>query len=279
MAIDVAVLAQQGWGLVLAYAPKVLLALITLFVGLWLIKRLKNLLIVVMRRRDVDPTLRPFLGNITVISLKVLLLISVVGMLGVQVTSFIALLGAAGLAVGLALQGSLANFAGGVLILLFKPFRVGDFITAQGESGTVHEISILHTILKTPDNKTIILPNGPVANGNVVNFSVEPTRKLEWTFGIGYDDDIKVAKKIVEDILKKDERTLQDKDIQIVLGALADSSVNIIARVWVKKEEYWGMFFDVQEAVKIAFDKKGITIPYPQREMHVYNYDAGKKKK
>lgn len=268
--VDPQLILNKLWTLLVEYAPKVLLAIITLILGFWLIKQLKKLMLRVMKKRKVDKTLQPFLTKLVTVSLKVLLLVSIAGMVGIEVTSFIAVLGAAGLAIGLALQGSLANFAGGVLILLLKPYKVGDFIVAQGEAGTVNEIQIFHTILKTPDNKTIVIPNGPMANGNITNITEEPKRKVEWTFGIGYDDDLKKAKKLIEKILTKDKRVLQEEGMQIVLGALADSSVNIIVRVWVLKEDYWNMFFDLNERVKETFDKNGISIPYPQRDVHLH---------
>ena len=261
---------EKSWELLLNYGPKLILAILVLIIGFWIIKGIRKMMRKLMEKRKVDVTLRPFLVKLVSITLKAVLLVSVAGMVGIQVTSFIALLGAAGLAIGLALQGSLANFAGGVLILLLKPYRVGDFIVAQGEAGTVREIQIFHTILKTPDNKTVIIPNGPMANGNVINITPEKTRKVEWTFGIGYDDDLKKAKKLIEGILKKDKRVIQKEGLQIVLGELADSSVNIITRAWTNKEHYWDLFFYVNEAVKETFDKNGISIPYPQRDVHMH---------
>jgi small conductance mechanosensitive channel len=174
------------------------------------------------------------------------------------------------LAVGLALQGSLSNFAGGVLVLMFRPYKVGDFIDAQGVMGTVHEIQIFNTILKTPDNKVIIVPNGSISNGIITNFSMEATRRVDFVFGIGYSDDIGKAKSVIEGLIKADERALADPEPQIVVSELADSSVNITTRVWVNAADYWGLFFDLTEKVKLAFDQEGISIPFPQRDLHVF---------
>lgn len=278
MALDPDIIANKIWDFVLTYGPKILLAILVLVIGFWMIRRIGKLVDKILQRRKVDKTLRPFLHNITTIGLKVMLLISVAGMIGIEVTIFIAVLGAAGLAVGLALQGSLANFAGGVLILLFKHIQVGEYIEAQGEAGTVEKIEIFHTTLKTPDNKVVIIPNGPLVNSNVVNYSRKPTRRLDLIFGIAYDDDIDEARKVLQDLMKKDKRILKDPSSEVLLSELGDSSVNMTMRVWLKGGDYWPFKFEMTEAVKKAFDKKGLTIPFPQREMHVYNYDAGKKK-
>ncbi len=257
-------------GLGLEYAPKLALAIITLVVGLLLIKGFVNLLSRLMERKDVDPTLRPFLKAVTSVLLKVALLVSVAGMIGIETTSFIAVLGAAGLAVGLALQGSMSNFAGGVLLLLFKPFKVGDVVEAQGFIGSVKEIGILNTVMKTADNRTIIIPNGPLAGGPMVNFSTEPTRRVDFVFGIGYGDSIQKARETLAGVISKDERILAEPAPMIVVGELADSSVNLNVRVWCKSENYWAIFFDLQEKVKNAFDRDGISIPFPQRDVHLF---------
>ncbi len=260
---------SKGLTLMINFMPRLFVALITLVVGLWIIRIIIKMTARLMRRQKVDITLRPFLLKLMSISLKVMLVISVAGMMGLQVTSFIAVLGAAGLAVGMALQGSLSNFAGGVLILLFKPFKVGDYIKAQGHSGTVHEIQIFNTILKTPDNKTIIIPNGILSNGSMVNYSTESTRRLDFEFGISYEDDIRKAKKTIESVVKKEKRIFKEPPYQIVVGELGDSSVNLILRMWVKKEDYWDIKFDMIESVKYALDKAKIKIPYPQMDVHV----------
>jgi small conductance mechanosensitive channel len=255
--------------LVAAYLPRLGLALLTLAVGWWGISVIGRLLRKVMEEKQVDETLRPFLLSMSSMLLKVLLVISVASMVGVEMTSFIAVMGAAGLAVGLSLQGSLSNFAGGVLILLFKPFKVGDYIEAQGHSGKVHSIQVFATVLKTPDNKTVIIPNGALSNGSVINYTMEDTRRVDFVFGIGYDDDIDKARGVINDVVKKDKRILKNPAVFIKIGELADSSVNFFVRLWVKTDDYWDVYFDVFEDVKKAFDKKGIGIPFPQMDVHL----------
>lgn len=258
------------------YGPNILLAIITLIFGLWIVKLIGKLINRALVKSNVDVSLQRFLSNLVTVLLKIMVLVSVISMLGVETTSFVALIGAAGLAVGLALQGSLANFAGGVLILLFKPFKIGDFIDAQGFAGSVFAIQIFNTILKTPDNKRIIIPNGALSNGSITNFSAEPTRRVDMTFGIGYDDDIKKAKGILNDLIEADERILKDPAPVVVLKELADSSVNFAVRAWCNSPDYWNIFFDMQEKVKLEFDSKGVSIPYPQRDVHLYNVSEGK---
>jgi small conductance mechanosensitive channel len=262
---------QKAVELVIEYGPKLILAIIVLIIGLWIIKLVIKGLNRAMEKGDVDISLRKFLGSLSGILLKVLLLISVASMIGIATTSFVAILGAAGLAVGLALQGGLANFAGGVIILIFKPFKVGDFIDAQGHMGTVNEITIFTTVLKTPDNKTVIIPNGALSNGSMVNFSTEPTRRVEFVFGIGYNDDILKAKNTLNSIVEADTRIFKDPKPIIAVGELGDSSVNFKVMVWCSSSDYWSVFFDTNEKVKLTFDKEGISIPFPQRDIHVYN--------
>ncbi len=256
--------------LIMLYAPKLLLAIITLIIGLWVIKLVVKGMEKALDKSNVDESLKKFLGSFFGVILKILLLISVASMVGIETTSFIAIMGAAGLAVGLALQGGLANFAGGVLILLFKPFKVGDFIDAQGYTGSVREIQIFNTILKTPDNKTIIIPNGGLSSGSITNFSVEATRRVDMTFGIGYGDDLKKTKDVLNSIMNSDSRVLKDPATMIVVSELADSSVNFSVRVWANAADYWGLFFDMQEKVKLEFDKQGISIPFPQQDVHLF---------
>lgn len=253
------------------YGLKVLLAIVVLIVGLRVIKVIVNAIKRSLEKRNVDPSLRPFLSSIMSVLLKVALVISVVSMLGVQTTSFVAVLGAAGLAVGLALSGTLQNFAGGVLLLILKPFKVGDFIDAQGFMGTVREIQIFFTILKTPDNRTIIIPNGPLSTGSLTNFSTEANRRVDMEFGIGYDDDIDTAKAILNRLIEEESRIFKDPAPQVVLSELADSSVNFKVRVWSASSDYWGIYFDFHEKVKKAFDKEGVGIPFPQMDVHVHN--------
>lgn len=256
--------------LAVQYAPKLALAIVTLIVGIIIINSFVKFFKKVMISREMDPSLVPFLGTLTNVLLKAMLLISVASMVGIQTTSFVAVLGAAGLAIGLALQGSLANFAGGVLILLFKPYKVGDVIEAQGVIALVSEVQIFNTILKTYDNKTIIIPNGKLSNDLIVNYSTEETRLVEWVFGIGYSDDIDKAKNIIRDIVFTDDRVLEKDNPFINVSELGDSAVNIKVRARVQGADYWSIFFDKTEAVKKAFDEQGINIPFPQRDVHLY---------
>lgn len=255
---------------VVNYGPKVVLAIITLLVGLRLIKWLRKQIRKGMVKSNIEASLTGFFDNLISGFLKVILIISVISMIGVQTTSFIAVLGAAGLAVGLALQGSLGNFAGGVLILLLKPFKVGHFIESQGQIGTVKEIQIFHSILITPDNKNIIVPNGPLANSIITNFSKEPTRRVDMVFGTSYSDDVQKTKTVLMSLLESDERILKDPEPTVKLSKLNDSSVDYNVRGWCNKEDYWNVFWDMHEKVKIEFDKQGISIPFPQRDVHLY---------
>lgn len=264
--------ADMGIKMVMEYAPKVILAIIILIVGLWLIKKLKRFIGKMMDKNNVDPSLAPFLKSLIGALLKVLLIVSVISMLGVEVTSFVAILGAAGLAVGLALQGTLQNFAGGVIILLLKPFRVGDFIEVKGYMGTVDMIQIFSTYIKTLDNKTIIIPNGEVANTSLTNFSTEPKRRVDWTFGIGYGDSIEKGKETLMGLIKEDSRILSDPaEPFVAVSELGDSSVNFAVRAWVKAEDYWDVFFQMNEKVYNKFNEVGLNIPYPQMDVHVHN--------
>ncbi|MCB0281917.1 MAG: mechanosensitive ion channel [Calditrichae bacterium] len=256
--------------MVILYLPKIAAAIVIFFVGLWVIKMIVKGFNKASAHSKMDVSLQKFLRSLFSISLKALLIISVISMLGVETTSFVAVIGAAGLAVGFALQGSLSNFAGGVLILIFKPFKVGDFIDGAGHAGTVHSIEVLNTTLKTPDNKTIIIPNGQLSGSSVTNFSTEARRRVDFTFGIGYSDDMKKAKNIIKGIVEKDDRTLHDPAPFIAIGNLGDSSVDITVRVWVESANYWGFYFDTTEAVKEAFDANGISIPFPQMDIHQY---------
>jgi len=256
------------------YGPRLALAIIVLLVGLWLVNRLGRTLERGFIARSIEPTLGRFLTSFTNIVLKVLLLISVGSMVGIETTSFIAMLGAAGLAVGLALQGSLANFAGGVLILIFRPFKVGDYIEGQGVAGTVASIQIFHTVIKTPDNKVIVVPNGALSNGIITNYSAETTRRVDFVFGIDYDDDIAKAKEVIERLIAADARVHDDPAPVVVVSALADSAVNLTVRVWAESSDYWPVYFDLLERTKLAFDANGLSIPFPQSTVHVRRTDA-----
>ena len=255
--------------LFVVWGPKLAGAILALIIGLWLANMITGGLSRSMEKSEVDPSLRPFLKSLVSTLLKVLVVVSVLGMVGIQMTSFIAILGAAGLAVGMALSGTLQNFAGGVMILIFKPFKVGDFIEAQGYAGTVNAIQIFNTILKTPDNKTIIIPNGGLSTASMVNYSTEPTRRVDWTFGIAYGDDIDKAKEVLRSLLAMNESVLKDPAPFVELGELADSSVNFTVRAWVNAADYWTVHFYMLDMVYRRFAEEGLNIPFPQMDVHV----------
>ncbi len=255
------------------YGPKLIGAILVFIIGSWIIKIIMKNISKFLDGRNIEDSLKPFLKSLLAILLRVMLVISVLGMVGIEMTSFIAILGAAGLAVGMALSGTLQNFAGGVMILLFKPFKVGDFIDAQGHMGSVKEIQIFNTILTTPDNKTIIIPNGGLSNSSMTNFSTEPLRRVDWTFGIGYGDKVKTAREVITKLASEDPRILKDPALFIGLAELGDSSVNFAVRAWVKAEDYWGVFFDMNEKVYNVFDQEGLNIPYPQMDVHLHKID------
>lgn len=255
------------------FAPRLLMAIIVLIAGIWMVNIFSKIIIKAMKRSDIDLSIQSFLSSFLSILLKILIFISVAGMLGIEMTSFIAILGAAGLAVGLALQGSLANLAGGFLILLFKPFKVGDYIEAQNHSGSVRGIQIFSTVLVTPDNKTIIIPNGNLSNNSIVNYSRQENRRVDFTFGTGYNDDILKTKNILQQIIENEVKILNDPAPFIGLAELAESSVNFTVRVWCKSSDYMDVFFTIQEKVKLAFDQNGISIPYPQHDIHLYKHE------
>lgn len=269
--MDVEQYLNYAWAYVMQHGPMLILAIITLFIGFKIIKRMLSLLDKAMSKKEMDESLQKFLHSLFAILFKTLLILSVISMVGVDTTSFIAILASAGFAIGMALQGSLGNFAGGVLILVFRPYKVGDVIEAQGFIGKVEEIQVFNTILKTPDNKTIFIPNGPMSSGPITNYTLEKIRRVDLVFGIGYDDDIKKAKEIIETVAKSNEKVLKDPEYTIAVGELADSSVNIICRVWANTEDYWDVYFSMQENMKLEFDKNGISIPFPQQDVHMHN--------
>lgn len=256
-----------------AYAFKLLAAIIIFIIGKWLSRKIAVLLSKLLQKNNVDVTLVNFLENIVYYTLMVVVVIAAVGQLGVNTTSFLTIVGAAGLAVGLALKDSLSNFASGVMLILFRPFRVGDFVNAGGMAGTVDSITIFNTILNTPDNQRIIIPNSSVTSSVITNVTANPTRRVDLVMGISYDDDILKAKQIMETIIKEDERILTDPAPKIAVSELADSSVNIVLRPWVNTVDYWNVYFDLTEKIKIAFDKEGITIPYPQQDVHMHTVE------
>lgn len=253
-----------------AYGLKVLGAIAIFIIGRIIIGIVAGFIGRMMRRSNTDETLTKFVVSLTRITLLIFVILAAIRTLGVETTSFVAIIGAAGLAVGFALQGSLANFASGVMLIIFRPFKAGDFIEAGGTMGVVEAIHIFNTVLKTPDNKKVIVPNSAVTGGNITNYSANDTRRVDMVFGIGYDDDIKKAKQILEQILAADSRVLKDPAPVIAVSELADSSVNFVCRPWVKTADYWGVFFDVTEKVKLTFDEQGISIPYPQQDVHMH---------
>ena len=244
---------------------KVVAALIVLIIGLWLSKKIVKITRKLMDKRGVDVTLQKFLGDLISWILKVLVIITAISQIGVETTSFIAILGAAGLAIGLALQGALANFAGGALIMIFKPFKVGDLIEAQGELGVVKEIQIFVTKIISPGNKLVIIPNGILSNGNIKNYTEEGKLRVDLTIGVSYDADIKQTKEVLMQVLTSNEKVLKDPAPSVNVSELADSSVNFAVRPWATPENYWDVYFEVTEAVKLALDKEGIEIPYPHQ--------------
>jgi len=260
------------WELLTIYGLKVLAAIAVLILGRWVAKGLTGFTEKIMNKRQVDPTVVSFVANMTYIGLLVFVVLAALGQLGIQTTSFIAVIGAAGLAIGLALQGSLSNFAAGFLMIIFRPFKVGDFIEGAGVAGTVEKIQIFTTQLKTPDNKTIIIPNAKLSGDNIVNFSAKGTRRVDMVFGIGYGDDMDKARKIITDVIDNDHRVLKDPPPKIAVLALGDSSVDFAVRPWVKVSDYWDLWFDVTETIKKRFDADGVSIPFPQRDVHVYSH-------
>lgn len=269
--INVEELMSLVQGFVVTYGMKLVGAVLTLVIGLWIVNQIVSRAGKMMVKSNVDESLVPFLKSLLNIGLKVAVVITAASVASIEMTSFVAILGAAGLAVGLALQGTLQNFAGGVIILLLKPFKVGDFIDATGYMGTVKAIQIFHTILKTADNKIVIIPNGSLANSSLTNFSEMPQRRVDFSFGIGYNDDFQQAKAIISSIIEADSRIKKDPAPFVRVGELADSSVNITTRVWVDAAEYWNVHFDMIETVKTKFDEAGINIPFPQMDVHVHN--------
>ena len=253
------------------FGSKLLVALLVFFIGRWIVKKLNRLVINILTKRHVEASLATFTKSLVSITLNFTLVIIIISVLGIETSSFIALFASAGVAVGMALSGTLQNFAGGVMILLFKPFKVGDYIEAQGQSGTVKEIQIFNTIITTTDNKVIIIPNGGLSTGIMMNYSKESQRRVDWVFGIGYGDSYEHAKTVIARLLDNDPRVLKDPNYFIALTALNSSSVDIVVRAWVKAENYWGVFFDMNEKVYKTFAEENLNIPFPQMDVHLYN--------
>ena len=271
---DVEKLWAQAQELVAAYGLKVLAAIAILVVGMWVAKAIRGSIRRLMEKREVDPTITRFLVSLIYIGLMVFVVLAALNQVGVQTTSFIAVIGAAGLAIGLALQGSLANFAAGFMLVAFRPFKVGDYIEGGGVAGTVEEIQIFSTRIKTPDNKVIIVPNSKIFDDAIINYSAEATRRVDLVVGVSYDADLAHVKRVLEDIVAGEERVLKEPAHQIAVSELADNSVNLVVRVWVNSPDYWGVHFALTEAVKTRFDAEGIGIPFPQRDVHVYEHKA-----
>lgn len=260
---------QNNHELLLGYVLKLIAAIVIFYVGRMIARSVAGFLERTLLHRHIDKAVVSFLSSILYAILMIATALMALSQVGVQTTSFIAILGAAGLAVGLALQGSLANFASGVLIILFRPFKSGDFIDAGGITGTVDKIEIFQTMMRTPDNKKVIVPNAKITSGHIINFSAENTRRVDLVIGIGYDSDLLKAKTILEDIVKSDPRVLAEPAPNIRVSELANSSVNLIVRPWVKTEDYWGVYWDTLEKIKLTFDAQGISIPYPQMDIHI----------
>ena len=267
-------LIAKGWELLAFYGVKILTAVAILIIGRWIARAFGRLVQRLMEKQKVDPTLTGFVGNLVYYALLTFVVLAALSQIGIQTTSFIAVIGAAGLAVGLALQGSLANFAAGFLLIIFRPFRVGDLIEGAGVKGTVENIQIFTTQLKTPDNKIIIIPNAKLTNDNIINWSATGTRRVDLVFGIGYDDDIDKAKSIINEALDADSRVLKNPSPKVAVSELADSSVNFVVRPWVDTGDYWDVYFDLTEAIKKRFDAAGVSIPFPQRDVNIYQQNA-----
>jgi len=259
---------------VVTLGKNLVVALVIFYVGRFAISIIVRGLRKLMQKQEVDKTLETFVCNLVRIALLIVVVIAAIGALGIQTTSFIAIFGAAGLAVGLALQGSLSNFAAGVLIVLFRPYRVGNFVEAAGVSGTIEQVQILTTILTTPDNKQIIVPNSQIMDSIITNYSAKDTRRVDMVVGVSYSDDLDKVRKTLEELVAADERILADPACKIAVSQLADSSVNFIVRPWVKAADYWPVMFEMTEAIKKRFDQEGISFPFPQQDVHLHKVAA-----
>lgn len=264
---------EQLSAMVTAYIPKIAGAILTLIIGFWIAGWITNLVRKSLKRNDVDATLTPFLCSLVSVAIKVMVLLAVAGMFGIETTSFIAIFGALAFAIGMALQGSLGHFASGVLLLVFRPYKVGDLVTIGGETGIVQEIQIFNTVLATPDNKRIIIPNGVVTSGVMTNISGQGTIRVDMTFGIGYSDDIDKARQIIKQVADSCPQVMKDKPVDILVSELADSSVNFAVRPWANSAHYWDVYFYMHENIKKEFDKAGVSIPFPQMDIHMDKLD------
>ncbi len=249
-------------------------AIVTFIVGRWVAKMLTRIARRVAERASLDPILVKFVGSLVYALLLTLVIISALGQLGVNTTSFVAVVGAAGLAIGLAFQGTLGNLASGVMLIIFRPFKVGDFVEAGGVSGSVEEVQVFATVLKTPDNKKVIVPNSSITGGSITNYSAHATRRVDLVFGTGYGDDLPKAKQVLTEIVHSHDLVLAEPAPVVAVSELADSSVNFVVRPWVKTADYWTVYFDITEAVKQRFDAEGLSIPFPQRDVHLFKEEA-----
>lgn len=260
-------LAENG----VEFLLNLLAAAAVFFIGRWLARLVANLISKAMTKSKLDATLTKFVKNLIYTALLIFVVIAALGQLGVKTGSFIAVVGAAGLAIGLALQGSLSNFAAGVLLVIFKPFKVGDFVEVGGATGVIKEIQIFTTVLNTPDNRRVIIPNAQVTGSNIINYSVNGTRRVDLVIGVSYEDDLKQARQVIESVLKTDDRILPEPVYTVAVSELGDSSVNFVVRPWCKVEDYWGVYFDMTEKIKVALEENGLSIPFPQRDVHLFN--------
>ncbi len=253
------------------YSIKIVAAILIFIIGKWLCRRITNLLTKIMEKNNIDVTLVKFLSSIVYYTLFIVVMIAVAGQLGINTTSFLTIIGAAGLAIGLALKDSLSNLASGVMLIMFRPIKIGDFVDVGGVTGTVQSIDIFNTTIHSPDNQKHIVPNASITSGVITNVTANDTRRVDLVIGIGYDDDIAKAKGILEAIIKKEERVLENPATNIAVSELGDSSVNFVVRPWVKTSDYWDVYFALTEEIKITFDKEGISIPYPQQDVHLFS--------
>lgn len=258
------------------FGLRLLYAFLIIFVGRWVVKLLLKIIKSALEKTTVEETIRIFVANLLSSLLMVIIFIAAINQLGIETTSIIAMLGAAGLAIGLALQGSLANFAAGILIVIFRPYKVGDYIEAGSAEGTVLDIQIFSTVLKTPDNKVVVVPNGTIMDSSIINYTGQATRRVDIVASCGYEDDIDKVKDILKDILNQDERILEEPQPRIAVSELADNSINFIVRPWVNSSDVLSVKYSILEQIKKRFDEEGISIPYPQRDVHIYNHDIKK---
>ena len=256
------------------YGIKIIIAVVIFIVGRWIAKALKNVIQKMMEKRNVETTIASFLCNMSYVVLMTIVIIAALNQFGIQTASLIAIVGAAGLAIGLALQGSLANFAAGFLMLVFRPFKTGDYIEGAGTQGTVEEIHIFTTQLKTPDNKAVIIPNAKLMGDNIINYSAKDKRRVDLVIGVSYSDNLQKVRQVLEDVLSKDNRVLKDPAPTIAVMELADNSVNFAVRPWAKTDDYWNVYFNLTEDIKKRFDAESISIPFPQRDVHFYKHGA-----